>query len=88
MLGYDIPEYDGYEWFQDAVNENVRGLRDRSDNFLTRWDPLTDIYTWKQPAKYQQTNWHKFQEAVKINQNVTWKILDKKVFAKLDLKDL
>ncbi|MFC1884546.1 DUF6765 family protein [Thermodesulfobacteriota bacterium] len=88
MLGYEIPEYDEYAWFEEAVNENVRGLRDKSDSFLSRWDPLTDIYTWRKPRKYKETNWYKFQEAVKLNQNTTWDLLDKKVFSKLDLKDL
>lgn len=88
MLGYETPEYDEYAWFEEAVNEKVRGLRDKSDSFLTRWDPLTDIYTWREPRKYKETNWYKFQEAVKSNQDTTWDILDNKVFSKLDLKDL
>ena len=88
MLGYEIPEYDEYAWFEDAINEKVRGLRDKSDSFLTRWDPLTDIYTWRKPGKYKETNWYKFQEAVKSNQDTTWDLLDNKVFSKLDLKDL
>jgi hypothetical protein len=87
-LGYEIPEYDEYQWFEEAVNEKVRGLRDRSDEYLARWDPLTDIYTWRKPRKYKETNWYKFQQAVKVNQDTTWGILDEKVFSKLDLKDL
>lgn len=88
MLGFGIPEYDEYTWFEGAVNENVRGLRDKSDFFLTRWDPLTDIYTWKKPRTYKTTDWYKFQEAVKINQDTTWDLLDNKVFSHLDLKEL
>ncbi len=88
MFGYEMPEYDEYAWFEEALNEKVRGLRDKSDSFLTRWDPLTDIYTWRQPSKYKETNWYKFQEAVKSNQDTTWDLLDNKVFSKLDLKDL
>ena len=88
MLGYELPKYDEYAWFEEAINEKVRGLRDKSDSFLTRWDPLTDIYTWRKPRKYKETNWYKFQEAVKSNQDTTWDLLDNKVFSKLDLKDL
>jgi len=88
MFGYEMPEYDEYAWFEEALNEKVRGLRDKSDSFLTRWDPLTDIYTWREPSKYKETNWYKFQEAVKSNQDTTWDLLDNKVFSKLDLKDL
>ena len=31
--------YDPDEWMDQAVNEDVRGLRDRSDFSLSRWDP-------------------------------------------------
>ncbi len=88
LLGYEIPEYDEYAWLEEAVNEKVRGLRDKSDSFLTRWDPLTDIYTWRKPKERKESNWYKFQEAVKTNQDTTWDLLDKKVFSKLDLKEL
>jgi hypothetical protein len=88
MLKYEMPEYDEYAWFEDAVNEKVRGLRDKSDSRLSRWDPLTDIYTWKKPRKYKETSWYKFQEAVKLNQDTTWDLLNTRVFSKLDLEDL
>jgi len=46
------------------------------------------IYTWRKPRKYKETKWYNFQEAVKAHQNTAWEILEEKVFAKLDLKDL
>ena len=88
MNGFPIPEYDEFEWFEEAVNEKVRGLRDRSDEFLTRYDPFTDVYTWKKPRKYKETNWYQFQEAVKAHQDTAWGLLEKKVFANLDLENL
>jgi hypothetical protein len=87
-IGFEIPEYDEYEWFEEAINEKVRFLRDRSDETLTRYDPFTDVYSWKMPRKYKETNWYKFQEAVKNHQDTAWDMLEKRVFAKLDLKDL
>jgi len=45
--------YDEDKWFEEAVNEKVRGLRDRSDLTLTLWDPLTDTYTWKNRETYK-----------------------------------
>jgi len=87
-IGFEIPEYDEYEWFEEAVNEKVRGFRDRSDDLLSRYDFLTDKYTWKKPRKYKESSWYKFQEAVKDHQNSSWDILEKKVFANLDLKEL
>ena len=70
-----LPQYDEDLWFDEAVNEHVRGLRDRSDTALLRFDPLTDKYTWKEPHNYRQTDWYLFQEAVKTHQNETWDIL-------------
>ncbi len=87
-IGYEIPEYDEYEWFEEAINEKVRGLRDRSDKYLTRYDPFTDVYTWRKPRKYKESNWYQFQEAVKLHQDTAWDILENKVFAKLDLENL
>ena len=45
---------------EEAVNEKVRGLLDKSDLFLARLDPLTDIYTWKDRKNYKQIHWYRF----------------------------
>ena len=73
--GRDLPVYDEDLWFDDAVNEDVRGLRDRSDNVLLRIDPFTDRYTWKSGPPYQQSHWYRFQEAIKTQQEHAWDIL-------------
>ena len=83
-----LKTYDAYEWFEDAVNEDVRGLRDHSDFFLSRWDPIRDIYSWKDPGSYKTSNWYKFQEAVKSCQNDAWAITDENTFKNMDLRDL
>ncbi|MCF8243220.1 MAG: hypothetical protein K9J16_17725 [Melioribacteraceae bacterium] len=80
-----LKKYDEEEWFDETVNENVRGLRDKSDMYVSRWDPFTDVYTWKDPANYQSTNWYKFQEAVKSHQNDAEEILKQKTFIKLEM---
>ncbi|MFH1081128.1 MAG: DUF6765 family protein [Pseudomonadota bacterium] len=81
--------YDADQWMDEAVNEDVRGLlRDRSDFVLARWDPLKDIYTWKDRNNYKQTHWHRFQEAVKAHQNETWQILENRSFQGLELQNL
>ena len=83
-----IAEYDDEIWLEEAVNEKVRGLRDRSDLFLARWDPLTDIYTWKDRENYKQTHWHRFQEAVKQHQDETWGILKESNLKRLELPEM
>lgn len=73
----EVEEYDDGKWFEECVNENVRGLRDRSDIFLTRWDPLTDVYTWKDRQQFKLSNWYCFQKAVKQHQEEALDILSK-----------
>jgi len=84
----EITPYDEHRWLEQAVNEKVRGLRDRSDLFLARWDPLTDIYTWKDPSHYPQTHWHRFQDAIKQHQDDTWGILKESNLKGLELPEL
>ncbi len=86
--GAAIPPYDPDRWMDEAINEQVRGLRDRSDFILSCLDPWPDTYTWKDRAAYHRTPWHRFQEAVKAHQNVAWAILEHRNFLGLDLADL
>jgi hypothetical protein len=83
--GRELVQYDGDLWLEEAINENVRGLRDRGDFTLARWDPLTDEYTWKDRQNYGQVPWYRFQEAVKGHQEESWRILSKTNLRGLDL---
>lgn len=83
-----LPAYDGELWLDDALNEEVRGLKDWSDSLLARIDPLTDIYTWKNSATYKQTNWYRFQQAVIDHQNTAWNILSERNLKGLQLPQL
>ncbi len=84
----DLPDYDPDEWFDAAVKEDVRGLRDRGDAMLLRYDPLQDIYTWKNPKSRKSTDWYKFQEAVKAHQATAWKVLENSNMKGLELQSL
>jgi hypothetical protein len=86
--GRELESYDAYRWMDDAVDEAVRGLRDRSDTLLARLDPFTDLYRWKDRKNYKQTHWHRFQEAVKAHQNETWQTLADRNFQGLELPEL
>lgn len=86
--GSRITPYDSESWFEEVVNENVRGLRDKSDFSLTRWDPFTDIYTWKDASTYKKSDWYKFQEAVKAHQLETWEVLEGSNLKGLELEAL
>jgi len=84
--GRKLVPYDEDEWFAAAVNERIRGLHDRKDPL--RFDPLTDVFTWKNPAGYKSTEWYRFQETVKQHQDELWDYLKERNFKGLELPDL
>lgn len=84
--GKELPTYDDDLWLDRALNENVRGLRDRSDFTLARFDPFPDDYTWKN-GNYKKSDWYCFQEAVKNHQNTAWDILSQKNLKGLELPE-
>jgi len=88
--GRAIPPYDPDLWMDEAINEQIHGLRDRSDFILACLDPWPDTYTWKDraAAAYRRTPWYRFQEAVKAHQNESWQLLTDRNFLGLDLADL
>lgn len=77
--------YDEDKWIEEAIKEKVRGLRDRSDITLARWDPLQDVYSWANKRNYKQSHWYCFQEAVKAHQNSAWDILSQSNLKGLEL---
>ncbi|MBI5164962.1 MAG: hypothetical protein HY985_13805 [Magnetospirillum sp.] len=84
----ELPAYDGEAWLDAALNEDIRGLKDWSDSLLARIDPLTDIYTWKDPTAYTATDWYRFQQAVIDHQNTAWAILSQRNLRGLQLPQL
>jgi hypothetical protein len=86
--GRELVHYDEECWLDAAISEKVRGLRDRADFSLARWDPITDVYTWRDRQSYRQSAWYNFQEAVKNHQNEAWEILVQSNMANLELPQL
>jgi hypothetical protein len=84
----ELPEYDDDKWLDEALKEEVRGLRDRSDFTLARWDPLSDVYSWADRRNYKKTDWYYFVEAVKDHQNAAWDILSASNLKGLELPQM
>jgi len=82
----ELVEFDEDAWFDEVVNEDVRGLRDRDGLLNSKFKMLKDKYTWKDAASYKQSDWYKFQEAVKEHQAIAISILDKEVFSLMELE--
>lgn len=86
--GKGLDTYDDDWWIEQAVDGEVRGIKDWSDGILARIDPLTDIFTWKDRGTYKQTDWFRFQQAVIDHQNTAWDILSGRNFKGLQLPQL
>ncbi len=88
--GTELPKYDADQWFDDAITENVKGLRDRTKGDclfdFSRLDPCTDLYTWDNRDNYKESHWYRFQEEVKAHQREALVILKASNFAQLDMK--
>lgn len=84
----ELRDYDHNLWFEEAINEDIRGLMDRKESILSEYTFLKDKYTWKDLEGYKDTNWFKFQISVKEHQELTYGYLTEKVFSKMDLDAL
>ena len=65
-----LPEYDPNGWFDIAVYTEIRGLPDTLPPELTLFK---DRYCWK--SRWKDSDWYKFQEAVKAQQALCMKEL-------------
>jgi len=82
----ELLKYDEDDWFDAAIHENVRGLRDRGSQLDIQI--FADEYNWKDINSYQQTDWYRFQEGIKKHQEVAMNILQENVFKFMDLEAL
>lgn len=61
----ELVEYDRETWISEAIDTDVRGLKDLAHELIDKLDPLDDRYNWRKPGQHKSTDWFKFQEAVK-----------------------
>ena len=66
-----LPPYDKYKWFDDTIHTNVKLFRDVKLPFGLTF--AQDIHTPRRfdYTKFRQSNWYKFQEAIKTHQKET-----------------
>lgn len=63
-----LPHYNEDDWFDKAIEQEVRGLKDSQDGILAKFTIFKDQYWWKEDVRKEDTHWFKFQEAVKEHQ--------------------
>ncbi len=84
--GSALVEFDKDDWMDSVVNKKVRCLRDRNEFNHLDIKVFEDEYTWKDVNTYQQSDWYRFQEAVKKHQEIGIAVLQENVFSKMELE--
>ena len=82
----DAVEYDEDKWFNAAVKHNVRGL---PDDWHFRLLNKTRIFedTYSKKRGFAESDWFKFQEAVKCHQRSASKLF-RKIYKQIEVPDL
>lgn len=62
-----LPVYNKYKhkWFEESIEQDVVGLKDSTNKLLSQFTIFKDEYWWKEGIKKEDTNWFRFQEAIK-----------------------
>jgi len=71
-------EYAGGKWFDQAVETEIRGLKDTHDGVLSSLTIFEDRYFWKQGVAKETTHWYRFQEAVKAHERAGLPLLQER----------
>ena len=61
-------EFDEDEWFKAAFETEVRGLPDCQKGLASTFCIIKDRYFWREDVAKEETDWFRFQEAVKAHQ--------------------
>jgi len=90
---HTMKSYDSFEWMNEAVSENLKGLRFKGKNIVLKFlltyisskISLFNQHTWNNVEKYKDTRWYQFQEAVKDHQKESTMILNETNISQLQL---
>ena len=75
VLGGFLPEFDERKWFDEAIKTKVRGMKDSHEGLKEKLTIFKDEYYWHDEDNKENTNWFRFQEAVKDHQRASVKLL-------------
>jgi len=80
--------YNKKKWMEEVISGILSDFGIKIAEWLNYLFPKLRIHSWKKNIIYKESNWFKFQEAVKDHQNEAWDILNKYVFSKIELEKL
>ena len=72
-----LGDFDEADWFNDAIEIKVRGLKDSESGLLSMFTMLRDKLYWKDGMDKEKTDWFRFQESVKGHQKFAMGFLEK-----------
>ncbi|MBI5919458.1 MAG: hypothetical protein HY849_08825 [Nitrosomonadales bacterium] len=70
-----FPDFDEARWFDQAIETDVRGLKDLKSGLLAGITLFRDKYYWRPDQDKTKTNWYRFQEAVKEQERLGIQLL-------------
>jgi len=77
-----FPDFDDRQWFDAAIETKVKGGRDTHRGILAKFTIFRDEYAWRPDKEREETDWYRFQEAVKAHERIGIRLL-KGTFAKM-----
>ena len=70
-----LPEFDEAEWFDEAIDTEVKGFRDSKKGLLAGLTIFEDEYWWMKDKDKKTTHWYNFQRAVKQHERFAIRLL-------------
>ena len=80
----DLETFNDRDWFDEAIETDVQGLEDSHEGLMSKITLFEDKYYWKEGMNKEETDWFKFQEAVKEHERVGLKLLGP-IFARMKI---
>jgi hypothetical protein len=71
-----LGEFDEADWFSEAIDITVRGLKDSDSELFSMFPTFHDKLYCKEGVASEKTDWFLFQESVKEHQELAMKDLD------------
>jgi len=70
-----LGDFDEDRWLDEALDCEIRGLKDPVHGITSQFSLIKDRYFWKEGVDKEQTDWFCFQEAVKAHQRRAMELL-------------
>jgi len=71
-----LPEFAEDSWLDDAVKTDIRGREDSHEGIKSKFTIFEDQYFWREDRNKKDTDWYKFQQAVKAHERFAMTRLD------------